>query len=149
VSGRRPRGRASRSLEAFLDVLLRAGFAPDDALGAVQAVTSFDGGFVLEELADAGGEASGRFVDERDEHSFPHLRAVTPRLERLVPDERFAFGIDVLIAGLRHWPCGRHHRTRRLARRRRSAKESATWSGCTPTCCGCTRSPVPTIASRS
>jgi AcrR family transcriptional regulator len=92
---------ALRSLERFLDVLLRAGFTPDDALGTVQAVTSFVSGFALEELADAGGEASGRFVDDLDADAFPHLRALTPRLRRLGPDERFAFGVDVLVAGLR------------------------------------------------
>ena len=100
-----------RATEVLLDVLRRAGFSPTEATQvarhAVSAVTSLvsgEPGVVAREESEEMLEARRRarlFLESLSTERYPRLvEAATPLSEGVSPDAYFAFGLDLLLAGI-------------------------------------------------
>lgn len=103
--GLRPLG-TLRPLEAILALLIKAGFAPADALHVYRAYYGFLYGHILNELQE--------FVVDPDEHehvlrlglhrlparAFPQLRALAPVLAEYDGVEELDQGLSILLTGL-------------------------------------------------
>ena len=100
-----------RATEVALDILGRGGFSPTEATQiarhALSTVTNLVGG----EPGVVAREESGKLVDARRRarlfleslppERYPRLvEAATPLSEGVDPDEYFAFGLDLLLAGI-------------------------------------------------
>jgi AcrR family transcriptional regulator len=106
----RPLGRQPpvtlRPLEDFLELLIRAGFSPADALHAYRLFFGFLHGHILDELQE--------LIDNPDEiddllrlglhrlprHEFPHLRALAPELASYDGTTHLQQGVELMITGL-------------------------------------------------
>lgn len=110
-------GPASLSVaEIALAALLRAGFGTRTSARAIFSLLYFVLGFVIEEQALAEqASGTGGFhplaakLAASATEDFPHLRAVLPDLLETDQEERFAFGIDLVLRGLfaEESPCDR------------------------------------------
>ncbi|CAA9402769.1 MAG: hypothetical protein AVDCRST_MAG03-1342 [uncultured Rubrobacteraceae bacterium] len=100
-----------RATEVLLDVLGRAGFSPAEATQvarhAVSAVTSLvsgEPGVVAREEPEGMLEARRRarlFLESLPPERYPRLvEAAMPLSEGVAPDAYFAFGLDLLLAGI-------------------------------------------------
>ncbi len=90
-------------LERAYAILRRAGLGPDDALDAFFTAASFVLGFVITELGGFRDVAAGRTVDFRsvDPETHPHLAEMGLAFRNHDGDREFAFGVDMLIDGVR------------------------------------------------
>jgi AcrR family transcriptional regulator len=100
-----------RATEVMLDVLRRAGFSPPEAtqiarhtLSTITNLVSGEPGVVAREqsgtLADSRRRAR-RFLASLPPERYPRLvEAATPLSEAEDPDAYFAFGLDLLLAGI-------------------------------------------------
>lgn len=101
--------RSPESLTPFercLADLHRAGFDPESALYAFTAAASFVAGFALSEIANGQiappTDASPSVLPPSvDPAAFPRVAEARRYLDRDHRDAAFAFGLDVLIAGIR------------------------------------------------
>jgi AcrR family transcriptional regulator len=95
-----------RPLEDFLELLIRAGFDPADALHAYRLFFGFLHGHVLDELQDIIEDP-----DEADDllrlglhrlprHDFPQLRALAPELVSYDGAAHLQQGVELMITGL-------------------------------------------------
>jgi TetR/AcrR family transcriptional regulator, tetracycline repressor protein len=97
-----------RPMDQAIEVLSRAGLSDRDT---VQAFHAF-GGYIFGSVMVEQGMMLGGLDDDQDRGShqdlerflgsgeLPHLAAVVPRFLECSPDERFDFGVELLIAGL-------------------------------------------------
>ncbi|MBT8160632.1 MULTISPECIES: TetR/AcrR family transcriptional regulator C-terminal domain-containing protein [Arthrobacter] len=103
--GLRPAG-TLRPLEQILGILIRAGFAPGDALHVYRAFYGFLYGHILNELQEL-------IVDPEENEAllqlglqrlplreFPHLRRLAPELLEYDGEHELDQGITILLAGL-------------------------------------------------
>ena len=95
-----------RPLEDFLELLIRAGFSPADALHAYRLFFGFLHGHILDELQD--------LIDNPDEtddllrlglhrlrpREFPRIRAVAPELASYDGAAHLQQGVALMITGL-------------------------------------------------
>ena len=90
-------------LERAYAILRDAGLDPDDALDAFFTASSFVLGFVITELGGFREVAAGRTIDFRtiDAESHPTLFEMGVTFLNRDGDREFAFGIDMLLAGVR------------------------------------------------
>ncbi len=100
-----------RATEVALDILRRGGFSPTEAtqiarhaLSAVTNLVSGEPGVVIREgnqgLLDARRRAR-LFLETLPPERYPRLvEAATPLSEGVDPDAYFAFGLDLLLAGI-------------------------------------------------
>ncbi|MGH4031265.1 TetR/AcrR family transcriptional regulator [Actinomycetota bacterium Odt1-20B] len=90
--------------EAVIGTLREAGFGSDDAAQAMLTLVNFTLGHTLEEQAalDADGPADAeRLRQAVAESALPHLTATVPVITGGDFDAQFAFGLRLLINGLR------------------------------------------------
>ena len=111
VSGNRPTSSSLPGIERQLRALADAGFTPADGLLALLTLNAYVLGDVLDIQAEDGrpapaasdadppGAAAGAGDAPPGAGAFPLLRAATGSLSS--PDERFEYGLEVLIDGLR------------------------------------------------
>ncbi|WP_423181228.1 TetR/AcrR family transcriptional regulator C-terminal domain-containing protein [Arthrobacter sp. NyZ413] len=105
--GLRPAG-TLRPLEQILKILIRAGFAPGDALHVYRAFYGFLYGHILNELQELiadpdENEALLRLGLHRlPLREFPHLRRLAPELLDYDGEQELDQGLDILLAGLGH-----------------------------------------------
>lgn len=93
--------------ETALGALREAGFRDEDAARAFLTLVNYVLGHTLEEqaaLSDAPEDtgAVGRLRDATTPGAHPHLTAALPALTSPDFDTHFAFGLHVLVEGLRH-----------------------------------------------
>ena len=101
--------RAIRSVDGFAPlerayaILRDAGLDPDDALDAFFTASSFVLGFVITELGGFREVAAGRSIDFRtlDAASHPTLFEMGVAFLNRDGDREFAFGVEMLLAGVR------------------------------------------------
>ena len=100
-----------RATEVTLDILRRGGFSPAEAtqiarhaLSAVTNLVSGEPGVVVREGSQGLLDARRRarlFLESLPPERYPRLvEAATPLSEGVDPDAYFAFGLDLLIAGI-------------------------------------------------
>ncbi len=100
-----------RATEAALDILRRGGFSPAEAtqiarhaLSAVTNLVSGEPGVVVREGSQGSRDARRRarhFLESLPPERYPRLvEAAAPLSEGVDPDNYFAFGLDLLIAGI-------------------------------------------------
>jgi TetR/AcrR family tetracycline transcriptional repressor len=113
VSGNRPTSSSLPGIERQLRALADAGFTPGDGLLALLTLNAYVLGDVLDIQAEDGrpgpaasdadppgaGAVAGAGDAPPGADAFPLLRAATGALGS--PDERFEYGLEVLIDGLR------------------------------------------------
>jgi TetR/AcrR family tetracycline transcriptional repressor len=100
VSGNRPTSSSLPGIERQLRALADAGFTPGDGLLALLTLNAYVLGDVLDIQAEDGRPApAASGADPPGADAFPLLRAATGSLSS--PDERFEYGLEVLIDGLR------------------------------------------------
>jgi TetR/AcrR family tetracycline transcriptional repressor len=96
--------------EMSLQVFSAAGFDDADAADAYFAVSNFVWGFCAQQTASVGSSARPEdrkayvgtvrdYIEALPPDRYPNLRAAAARIFTASMDERFAFGIDCLIAG--------------------------------------------------
>ncbi|KPI08936.1 Tetracyclin repressor domain-containing protein [Actinobacteria bacterium OK074] len=85
--------------ETGLEILATAGFPPDTALRACTTLFSYTLGEVLEQQGTAGNEPE-TMNSTVDTGAYPHLTAASVDVF-LDFDARFAFGVGVVVAGVR------------------------------------------------
>ena len=96
--------------EMSLKVFRSAGFSEADAADAYFTVSNFVWGFCAQQTANVGQRNAQedrrgyfqmvwQYIDTLPADRYPNLRAAAPRIFTASLDERFAFGIDALIAG--------------------------------------------------
>jgi hypothetical protein len=97
---------ALAQVEAALDVLHAAGFAPRAAMHAFQCLLAFVVGQVLQQvgpqLAHEAGDGGAAVVDYAalPAAEFPHLRASAGLLADYDYDAEFEYGLRAMLAGL-------------------------------------------------
>ena len=99
-------------IEGSIAVLRSAGFDPDDAADAYFTISNFVTGFCTFEtsapnsLSQSGvdmkdyGQMLRQYIESLPLEGYPNLRVAAPRIFGASLDERFAFGVDCLVAGL-------------------------------------------------
>lgn len=95
-AGTRPDPAQLPSIEAQVQAMTNAGFGAEDALRAIQALSRYTVGWVLEEQAAADRADEGEF----DLAAYPRLRSAHAILHRQDPDADFEFGLRALVAGV-------------------------------------------------
>jgi hypothetical protein len=123
-AGTPPSNKDLASLEEKVGVLCAAGFSPVDALRALACMSYYTVGFVLEEQAAQEG-ASDRetsWYAPPDLKRYRRLLTGFTKLRTTTPDEQFAHGLGILIAGLHEVPASSHSQPERK-RRKRAARE--------------------------
>ena len=95
-------------LETVHGILVRAGFAPNDAVRAFYSLFTYVFGFVMWELprvhqqpADAYVSSWNRAIDALDPSDFPHLHALRPELVSAASPDQFEYGLSLLVESLR------------------------------------------------
>jgi TetR/AcrR family tetracycline transcriptional repressor len=95
-------------LETVHGILVRAGFAPRDAVRAFYSLFTYVFGFVMWELprvhqqpADAYVSSWNRAIDALDPSDFPHLHALRPELVSAASPDQFEYGLSLLVESLR------------------------------------------------
>ena len=90
--------------ECVLGALIDEGLAPRDALLSFNALAQWVIGFVISEYETSERRGTTGLLAERiaslDPERFPRLRSLDDSLLPVEPDDEFAFGLDVLLAGL-------------------------------------------------
>lgn len=94
-----------RLVESVLRTLLDAGFSPRDAAYAAFVLNDYGALFVMEEqqfaeAAQQDSEAGQRWVSMLPPDAYPSIRAVAPYLVDGNTDQRFEFGLHILLDGL-------------------------------------------------
>jgi len=100
-----------RATEVLLDILRRGGFSPAEAtqvarhaLGTVVNLVGAEPGVVTREESEETKEARRRarlYLESLPRARYPRLvEAATPLSEGVDPDDYFAFGLDLLLAGI-------------------------------------------------
>jgi len=100
-----------RATEVLLDILRRAGFSPSEATQIARHALSTLTSLVSEEPGVIAREESGEAIDARrnarhfletlSPDEYPRLiEAATPLSEGVNPETYFAFGLDLLLAGI-------------------------------------------------
>lgn len=90
--------------EAQLTALTEAGFSTDDALHNLVALSRYVVGSALEEQAEQSRPPS---LDGIDLTAFPLLSASAKTYETGSSDERFRFGLNLLLDGMAHYLASR------------------------------------------
>jgi TetR/AcrR family tetracycline transcriptional repressor len=100
-----------RMTEASIGVFRAAGFDPDTAADAYFTISNFVSGFCIFETSSLGfrnrpdldmrayGQMLRQYVDSLPPALYPNLQESAPRIFGHNLDDRFAFGIECLIAG--------------------------------------------------
>jgi TetR/AcrR family transcriptional regulator, tetracycline repressor protein len=100
-----------RLIEASIAVFRAAGFEPDDAADAYFTISNFVTGFCIFQTSavsirnrsdiDVRGYAQliRQYIEALPPDRYPNLQAAAPRIFSASLDDRFAFGLDCLIAG--------------------------------------------------
>jgi TetR/AcrR family tetracycline transcriptional repressor len=95
-------------LETVHGILLRAGFAPDDAVRAFYSLFTYVFGFVMWELprvhqqpADAYASSWNSAIDALDPSEYPHLHALRSDLTSAASPDQFEYGLSLLVESLR------------------------------------------------
>jgi AcrR family transcriptional regulator len=100
----RPAGRTIgglRPVEAFLSVLLEAGFAPREAMQAHRTLSSYVYGYAISEIRGLGLESSGELrIEETEWRSLPSLAKVLAESKGVDHDQEFEQGLDIIVSGL-------------------------------------------------
>lgn len=102
---------ALRATEVVLDILGRGGFSPTEATQIARHALSTVTNLVSGEPGVVAREESGKLIDVRRRarlfleslppERYPRLvEAATPLSEGVAPDTYFAFGLDLLLAGI-------------------------------------------------
>lgn len=91
--------RAVASFELALDAFMRAGFAPEDAYGALKATTLLALSIALEMSGLSGDEQPRTELDRLSAERFPHLYAVAAQGDG--EEAAWSFSVEVLVSGLR------------------------------------------------
>lgn len=100
-----------RATEAMLDILRRGGFSPAEATQvarhALSTITNLVSGEPGVVVRDESGEEldarrrARRFLESLPPERYPRLvEAAAPLSEGVAPDAYFAFGLDLLLAGI-------------------------------------------------
>ena len=95
-----------RPLENFLELLIRAGFSPADALHAYRLFFGFLHGHILDELQelidnpDEADELLRLGLHHLPRREFPHLRALAPELASYDGAAHLQQGVELMITGL-------------------------------------------------
>lgn len=94
-----------RLMEGVLHTLLEAGFSRRDAAYTAYLLNDYVTLFVTEEVrfaeaAQAGGDAGQRWLQDLPPDEYAHVLAVADHLIDGRADDRFAFGLGVLLDGL-------------------------------------------------
>ena len=101
-----------RLIEESIAVLRSAGFGQDDAADAYFTISNFVTGFCSFETSamsvmnkpeidmKAFGQLIRQYIESLPLERYPNLKASAPRIFGASLDERFAFGVDCLVAGL-------------------------------------------------
>lgn len=91
--------------EAWLSMLLAAGFTPSLAASAYTTIAHYVLGFASQ--LSAGGRISqdtshhlGQFFDQLDPALYPSTVRIAPQLSNISIDEEFTFGMRLIIHGL-------------------------------------------------
>ena len=95
-------------LETVHGILLRAGFAPDDAVRAFYSLFTYVFGFVMWELprvhqqpADAYASSWNSAIDALNPSEYPHLHALRSNLISAASPDQFEYGLSLLVESLR------------------------------------------------
>ena len=90
-------------VEEFLKTLRGAGFDPETALYAFRALSSYASGYAMAEIRGFAMEPAGPRLGalRLPPDDFPHIHELGTRLERVDHDAEFAFGLDLILAGLK------------------------------------------------
>jgi TetR/AcrR family tetracycline transcriptional repressor len=95
-------------LETVHGILVRAGFAPRDAVRAFYSLFTYVFGSVMWELprvhqqsADAYVSSWNRAIDSLDPSDYPHLHALRPDLVSAASPDQFEYGLNLLVESLR------------------------------------------------
>jgi TetR/AcrR family transcriptional regulator, tetracycline repressor protein len=102
---------ALRATEVALDILGRGGFSPTEATQIARHALSTVSNLISGEPGVVAREESGKLIDVRRRarlfleslppERYPRLvEAATPLSEGVAPDTYFAFGLDLLLAGI-------------------------------------------------
>lgn len=104
-----------RPLENFLELLIRAGFSPADALHAYRLFFGFLHGHILDELQelidnpDEADELLRLGLHRLPRREFPRLRALAPELASYDGAAHLQQGVELMITGLQsHFQPGMH-----------------------------------------
>jgi AcrR family transcriptional regulator len=88
-------------VEAFLGVLVRAGFSLPDALRALQVLSAYVVGHTIASYVPRRPDEESRpAYDRLSRVQFPYVREMARLLPRHDVEEEFEFGMDALIGGL-------------------------------------------------
>jgi TetR/AcrR family transcriptional regulator, tetracycline repressor protein len=114
LAGNRPVGSSLPGIERQLRTLTEAGFRPQDAVLALLSLNAFAIGEALdtqrETGRDAGPSGAAAPEDAPDLSEVPLLSAAVRALEPFgSSDQRFEYGLNLLITGLRAQHAGREH----------------------------------------
>jgi TetR/AcrR family tetracycline transcriptional repressor len=115
LAGNRPVGSSLPDLERQLAILTGAGFRPQDAVLALLSLTAYAIGEALDtqretgrDAAPSGAPAPGGNPDPAGLSAYPLLGAAIGALEPFgSSDQRFEYGLNLLITGLRAQQAGR------------------------------------------
>jgi TetR/AcrR family transcriptional regulator, tetracycline repressor protein len=115
LAGNRPPGSSVPGLERQLEFLTAAGFRPQDAVLALVSLNAFAIGEALDTQREAGREDGPAEVPVPGDDPGPGLASAYPLLSAaagaLEPfgssDQRFDYGLDLMITGLRAQLAGR------------------------------------------
>ncbi len=95
-------------LETVHGVLIRAGFAPGDAVRAFYSLFTYVFGSVIWELPrvhqqpeEAYVSSWNKAIDALDPSDYPHLHALRPDLPSAASDDQFEYGLGLLVESLR------------------------------------------------
>jgi TetR/AcrR family tetracycline transcriptional repressor len=109
LAGNRPTGSSLPGIERQLEILTRLGFRPADAVLALLSLNAFAIGEALDTQRETGRDAGpseapapGDDLDPAVAGAYPLLGAAIGALEPFgSSDQRFEYGLDLLITGLR------------------------------------------------
>jgi TetR/AcrR family transcriptional regulator, tetracycline repressor protein len=90
-------------VEEFLKTLGEAGFAPETALHAFRALSSYATGYAMAEIRGFAMEPGEAHLGAKSLSAaeFPHISGLDYYLEEVDRDAEFEFGLDLILAGLR------------------------------------------------
>jgi hypothetical protein len=104
-------------LETIHGILLRAGFAPNDAVRAFYSLFTYVFGFVMWELprvhqqpADAYASSWNSAIDALNPSEYPHLHALRSDLISAASPDQFEYGLSLLVESLRTRGAGSNSR---------------------------------------
>lgn len=96
-------------LETVHGILIRAGFAPRDAVRAFYSLFTYVFGAVMWELprvhqqpADAYAASWNSAIDALNPGDYPHLHALRPNLISAASADQFEYGLSLLVESLRN-----------------------------------------------